>query len=69
MTGSEHDSATINDPKGELKDYGVVDGQTVEIHGNMKSDTGDFAIVDVGGEYGLVAVSWTRLDVHKKAGA
>ena len=35
--------------------------QVAELAGEMKADNGDFAIVDVGGELGLIAVNWSRL--------
>jgi len=63
MTGKDGiDLAVVNSVDG-IEEYGLMVGDEVEVAGELKADTGNFAIVDVGGEYGLVAINWSRLDL------
>jgi len=62
-TGREGDTGIVNSVDG-LDDCGLTVGDEVEVAGELKTDTGRFAIVNVGGEYGLVAINWDRLDLE-----
>ena len=62
MTGKDleiGDEATLKTEGLNLSN--VAEEEVVEVVGNMRADSGNFAVVDVGGEHGLVAVSWSRL--------
>lgn len=61
MTGKPEVGDIVIVQGGDLMDFGIEEGKEVEVAGEMTTDTGNFAIVDTGGEYGLVAVNWSRL--------
>ena len=65
MTGKDGIDLAIVKSVDGIEEYGLMVGDEVEVAGELKADTGDFAIVDTGGEYGLVAINWSRLNLLK----